>query len=70
MFNLCKQFNCCSVLGTFPGMFPATNINMVPVAVIIIPTQVTISHAKAPPVSKKVRSSMVCKYPGVNAFKD
>ena len=44
---MCKQLNC-SVLGTFPGMFPATSPNLLLVAVIVNITKVMISHAKTP----------------------
>ena len=45
MFNQCKQLNH-SVLGAFPGIFPATSINLLLVAVNL--TEVMISHAITP----------------------
>ena len=35
-------------MGTFPGKFPATSINLLLIAVIVNLTKVMISHAKEP----------------------
>ena len=40
------------MLGTFPGMVPATSIHLLPVAVIIMLTKEIISYAKIPSVEK------------------